>query len=114
MLDEATIESLIKFRSERDWEQFHSPKNLAVSISLESAELLEIFQWTRSEDEIESLARTRRVQIEEEVADLVIYLTYFTQDLGIDLGQAVRTKLEMNRQRYPVATSKGNSKKYDQ
>lgn len=100
---------LLQFRAERDWQQFHTPKNLAISLSLEAGEVLELFQW--EERQGEALAKVMP-RLRDEVADVAVYLTYLCMDLGIDLEAAVRHKLEQNRQKYPVALCKGVAKKY--
>lgn len=102
---------LLEFRKERDWEQFHDPKSLAGSIAIESTELLEIFQWTKTEDSY-NRAEEKKEEIKSEVADILTYLTYFCYDLGIDMEQAVSDKLSISKKKYPVNKSKGNSKKY--
>lgn len=109
MLPAELIDELMRFRAERDWEQFHTPRNLAISLSLEASEVLELFQWhdPRGEATQEVLPRLR-----DEIADVAVYLTYLCRDLDIDLEQAVRSKLEQNRQKYPVTLSKGSAKKY--
>jgi NTP pyrophosphatase (non-canonical NTP hydrolase) len=94
--------ALLKFRRERDWESFHTPRNLAISISLEASELLEHFQWARSEAEVAHVVDSKRAEIEDEVADLVIYLSYLCTDLEIDVEQVVATKLQRNERRFPV------------
>lgn len=112
MISEVLIAKLLKFRAERDWEQFHNLRTLATSIVLEAAELAEITQWTADTD----LAKTvdsRRDDIEAEVADIVILLTYLLHDLGIDLDASVARKLEQNAAKYPVGKARGRSTKYD-
>jgi len=104
-------EDIRRFRDERDWMQFHNPKNLAVSICLESAELLEHFQWTTPEQS-EAVGQNRRDQIAMEIADVAIYLIELSDNLGIDLYQAIRSKLQHNAAKYPVEKAKGNSLKY--
>ena len=112
MLSTETIAALVAFRRERDWEQFHSPKNLAIALSVEAAELLECFQWT-AEDSQRTVGAERLGQIKEEVGDLAILLTYLAHDLEIDLDDAARSKLTLNRARYPVERSKGSATKYN-
>lgn len=97
------IDRVIKFRKGRDWEQFHTPKNLAASISIEASELLELYQWGESADD---------QAIKEEVADIFIYLLYFCHDQEIDLWDVVKKKIIKNNAKYPVRKSKGNAKKY--
>lgn len=110
-----TVKSILreiqKFRDERDWMQFHAPKNLAIAISIEAAELLEHFVWT-PEAESPARARTRIKELREEVADIGIYLFELADNLGIDLLEVMQEKLEKNAVKYPVSKSKGNSRKY--
>ncbi len=106
-------EKLREFAQKRDWEKFHSPKNLASALVVEAAELLEIFQWMKEE---ESRTPDERVlaKIREEIADIQIYLVRLSDILGIDLSDAVKEKIEKNSEKYPVEKSRGNSKKYDE
>lgn len=99
------------FADERDWAQFHSPKNLAMALTVETAELLEHFQWMT---EVESAKPTpeKLQQIQEEIGDVLIYLTRFADKLGIDPLDAAYKKLEINRQKYPVEKARGSAKKY--
>ncbi len=107
------LDRLLKFRRERDWEQFHRPKELAISIVLEAAELLEEFQW-KTDDEIKKHLKTGGLEnVKDEVADIAIYILLLSHDLGIDLADAIRKKLKKNSEKYPVAKSKGSAKKYD-
>jgi NTP pyrophosphatase (non-canonical NTP hydrolase) len=106
------IRHLIRdFRDARDWAQFHNPKNLACSISIEANELLEHFQWKTLE---ESLVVTddKKVQIAHEIADVAIYLIELADNLGIDLVRAIREKLAQNAAKYPVSRAKGSAAKY--
>ena len=103
------IEKLIQFRDERDWAQFQTAKNLAISISLEAAELLEHFQWT-TEDE--DLSQEKINSLSEEVADILIYLLLFANKLDIDPVQAVQDKIEKNAKKYPADQVRGKSAKY--
>ena len=107
------IEKLISFRKERDWEQFHNPKNLAISISLEAAELLENFQWKDLDESIQ-FSKENKEKISEEVADLLIYIFYLCNDLGIDFIDAIDKKIEENNKKYPINKSKGKSNKYNE
>ncbi|WP_022867973.1 nucleotide pyrophosphohydrolase [Schaalia vaccimaxillae] len=106
-LDEL-IDQVNTFRDEREWRQFHTPKDLALSISVESAELLELFQW-RSDQEV---VDTRMAGLREEIADVLIYTLMLTDDLGLDPAQIIREKLEINARKYPVDRAKGSSAKY--
>ncbi|EIJ33492.1 nucleotide pyrophosphohydrolase [Thiothrix nivea] len=109
MLPADLIEELLGFRTERDWEQFHAPRNLAISLSLEASEVLELFQWQDPRGEAVQALLPR---LREELADVAVYLTYLCHDLGIDLEAAVREKMLQNRRKYPVELSKGSAKKY--
>ncbi len=108
---EDVIEDIRRFRDERDWKQFHNPKDLAISISIEAAELLEEFQW-KSEPDVEKHVAEKRDQISDEVADVAIYLFELADILGIDVKDAIRAKLIKNAIKYPVEKSKGVSTKY--
>jgi NTP pyrophosphatase (non-canonical NTP hydrolase) len=101
-----------KFRDERDWLQFHSPKNLAGSIVIEAAELLECFQWVESLQSNE-MDEKKKAEIASEIADVAIYLLELADNLEIDLLRAVREKLRLNESRYPVDKAKGSSAKYN-
>ena len=104
-------ERILKFRKDRDWEQFHSARTLAIALSVEAGELLEHFQWI-SEQDVSRLVSERRAEIAEEIADLAILLTYLINDLSLDLEEAVRKKLVVNEQKYPVDKFKGSPEKY--
>ena len=97
------VKEIIDFNKERDWDQFHSPENLAKSISIEAVELLECFQWNTEYD---------KEAVCEELADLINYCVLMANRLEVDLEEIVLNKLEKNRQKYPVEKAKGNSKKY--
>ena len=101
------------FAAERDWEQFHSPKNLAMALTVEAAELLEQFQWL-TEPESEAPTAARRARIEAELADVLIYLVRLADRLDVDLPAAVNGKLELNRRRYPPERVRGSASKYDE
>ena len=104
---------LKKFAIERDWEQFHTPKNLAMALSVEASELVEIFQWLNVE-ESNSPDQRQIEKINNEVADIAMYLLRFCSVLRIDLEKAIESKLERNAEKYPVNLSKGNAQKYNQ
>ena len=106
------LERIRSFRDERDWLQFHDPKNLATSIAIEAAELLEEFQWQTNEQSRRHAAQNLEA-ISDEIADVAIYLIELTDVLGIDLRDAILAKLEKNAAKYPVEKSRGNSTKYD-
>ena len=103
---------LRKFAADRDWEKFHSPKNLTMALSVEVAELVEIFQWSNSGglDEIEN--PDIRKNIEEELADIFIYLLKISDKLNIDIDKSIHQKIEKNEKKYPIDKSFGSSKKY--
>jgi NTP pyrophosphatase (non-canonical NTP hydrolase) len=113
MLTESLRRRLLEFRTDRDWEQFHNLRTLSTSIVLEAAELAEVTQWAR-DDELKELAESRRVQIEHEVADIIILLTYLVSDLDIDVERVVEEKIRLNAEKYPVARSKGSARKYNE
>ena len=103
---------LRKFSEERDWEQFHNPKNITMALSVEVAELVEIFQWSNSGGLDEINDPDIKVQIEKEIADIFNYLLKLTDMLNIDLEKAALNKIEENDAKYPVEKFKGISKKY--
>jgi NTP pyrophosphatase (non-canonical NTP hydrolase) len=105
------FQKALRFRNERDWKQFHDPKNLAEALSIESGELLEKFLWMSTEKSFD-VDNQKLEEIKEEVADIMIYLTYLCDTLNIDLSQAVEKKLDVNNTKYPIGKSKGTSKKY--
>ena len=105
--------SLRAFATERDWEQFHSPKNLATALSVETAELLEHFQWL-TDQQSRDLPEDKRAKISEEVADVLLYLLQLADKLKIDPLEAARRKLRINAEKYPVDRAKGTSKKYSE
>ena len=114
---ETTIDELktlvVKFRQERGWEKHFTPKNVATSIAIEAAELLEHFQW-KNMDESRAYLESHKDELSKEVADIAIYLLYFCDEAGIDLFEAINSKMDVNEQKYPVDKSKGNSKKYNE
>ncbi len=112
MIDSALMQELIAFRRERDWEQFHTPRNLAAGVCIEAAELLEHFQWAK-DAELDDVVANNRQAIEQEIADVAMYLSLLCHDLGVSLPDAVRRKLELNKQKYPVDKARGRSDKYD-
>ena len=101
-------EQVNQFALERDWRQFHSPKNLTMALSVEAAELLEIFQWEASSTTM-PLSAAQRQACEHEVADILLYLLQFCQVTQIDLIAAAQAKLQLNAEKYPVALAKGRS-----
>ncbi len=118
MTDAATTvgeirERVLAFARERDWEQFHSPKNLSMALAAEAGELMEHFLWTESKASAATLADSaKRRKIEDELADVVIYALEFANIGGIDLAKAIEAKLAQNAAKYPVEKAKGRSDKY--
>ncbi len=104
---------LIRFRDARDWKRFHSLKNLILSVSLESAELLELTQW-KSEEEVDSAVTDPgfRARLAEECADVLLYLLLVCERAGIDLAEAAARKIEANETKYPADKARGNARKY--
>jgi NTP pyrophosphatase (non-canonical NTP hydrolase) len=99
------------FAFQRQWERYHTPKNLAMALIVEAAELVERFQWL-SPEESTALDPARREQVRQEIADVLIYLTRLADLLDIDLLEAAADKLELNARKYPVEQSRGNAAKY--
>ncbi len=99
------------FIAERDWEQFHSPKNLAMALSVEVAEIVEHFQWL-TEEQSRKLPPEKLAEVREEIGDVLIYLTKLAENLGIDPLEAAKAKLEINGQKYPPELAKGKASKY--
>jgi dCTP diphosphatase len=104
-------DQLRAFAAERDWDQFHSPKNLAMALSVEVAELLEHFQWL-NEEQSRRLQPDALAAVNEEAADILLYLIRLSDKLGIDLIAAANKKLALNARKYPVDKARGTSKKY--
>ena len=103
-----TMDKINQFRDDRDWRQFHNEKDLAISISLEAAELLELFQWKSPEE-----VRENRIErIKEELADVLIYSQMLASNLDLDIDEIIEAKLEKNNIKYPVDKSRGNKEKY--
>ena len=103
-----TIEQVLAFRDERDWKQYHTPKDLAISLSLEAAELLEVFQWSGADLE----CRERLPELREELADVVMYAVLLADRLGLDLDEIVPEKLRRNTEKYPAEKARGRKEKY--
>ena len=111
MFSSQLMMELLEFRHERDWKQFHNARNLATALSIEVAELQEIFLWINDED-INSRINERKNAIEQEVADIAIYLLRICMKLDINLEDAILNKMTKNEAKYPVESSMGGSKKY--
>ena len=107
-MTQETINQILKFRDDRDWKQFHNPKDLAISISLEAAELLELFQWSGENTGIEG----KENKIREELADVINYCVLMADACGMDIDEIVQEKIKVNNQKYPVEKAKGKSDKY--
>ena len=104
-------DQLRTFAAERDWDQFHSPKNLAAAIAVEASELLEHFQWL-TEAQSQQLPPETLGEVRAEVADVLLYLIRISDKLGIDLIEAAKAKILLNAEKYPVEKARGSSKKY--
>lgn len=106
-------ENLRAFAKERDWEQFHTPKNLAIALSVEASELLEHFQWLSTDaSERSDLSDDTIKEVEKEIADVFLYLLRLSDRLGVDLVAAAENKLSINAEKYPISLSRGNAVKY--
>jgi NTP pyrophosphatase (non-canonical NTP hydrolase) len=113
-VDIQTLQAALRtFAADREWEQFHSPKNLATALSVEAAELLEHFQWL-TDEQSRSISDTDREAIAEEVADVFLYLLQLSDKLGIDPIESAKKKIQANAIKYPVERAKGTSKKYSE
>ena len=108
---ENLVKALREFAKERDWEQFHSPKNLAMALVVEAAEIVEHFQWL-TQEQSKSLPPDKLEEIKEEIADVMIFLTNLADKLGIDLLEAAKEKIEKNKKNYPAAKVRGKALKY--
>ena len=105
-MKQETIDRIRRFSEDRDWDQFHSPENLAKSIVIEAAELLECFQWSGTDYDLQ--------HIKEELADVIVYTQDMLDKLGLDADEIVNMKMEQNEKKYPVEKAKGSAAKYDQ
>lgn len=116
MIDNEELANTLRaFAAERNWDQFHTPKNLAISISTEAAELLEIFQWSRGEkDWNETQDPAIRSRIEDELADILLGVIRFADKAGIDLAAAATRKIAANAAKYPASQFRGSDRKYDE
>jgi len=108
------LEKLLEFRKQRQWEKFHTLRNLAMSVVIEAAELLEEFQWKTDEQAIQYLNTDGYDRVASEVADIMIYLLLFCHEANIDIKEAVLKKIKENEKRYPVDKAKGSAKKYNE
>ncbi|MDY2627623.1 MAG: nucleotide pyrophosphohydrolase [Lachnospiraceae bacterium] len=105
-MNQQTVDRIRKFTEDRDWHQFHTPGNLAKSISIEANELLECFQWSDTEYDLE--------HVKEELADVLVYCQDLLDRLGLDADEIVNSKMDKNEAKYPVDKSRGNAKKYNE
>lgn len=105
-----TINEVLKFRDDRNWKQFHNPKDLAISISLEAAELLEVFQWSGSD----TVCEEKRDKIKEELADVINYCILMADACNLDMDEIVREKIKRNNEKYPIDKAKDSAKKYNE
>ena len=107
-MTQRTIDEVLKFRDDRNWKQFHNPKDLAISISFEAAELLEVFQWSA-----EDVACVRKVdKIKEELADVLNYCILMADVCGLDLDEIIHEKVRQNKKKYPIEKAYGSREKY--
>lgn len=106
--EKSSIEKINEFRDDRDWRQFHNEKDLAISISLEASELLELFQWKTAKEVNESNLE----RIKEELADVLIYSYMLADNLNLNIDSIIDEKLRKNNEKYPVSKSRGNNNKY--
>jgi NTP pyrophosphatase (non-canonical NTP hydrolase) len=104
------LQRILRFRKERNWKQFHLPKNLAISLCLEATEVLELFQWTKDN----KLPRGKKKELEAELADVYYWLLLLSHDYGVNLEKALAKKIVENARKYPVAKARGRSTKYHQ
>ena len=106
--------TVVKFRNERDWEQFHTPRNLATALNIEASELQELFLWLGDDEIQQRLEKPEyREAVKDEMADVFAFLLHLADVLKVDLGEALEKKMEKNRQKYPVGKSYGSAKKYN-
>lgn len=107
-MKQETIDMVLKFRDDRNWKQFHNPKDLAISISLEASELLEVFQW--SADDLACAGKTDKIK--EELADVLNYCILMADACGLDIDEIIQAKVKRNSEKYPVELAFGNKAKY--
>lgn len=108
-MTEETINQILKFRDDRNWRQFHNPKDLAISISLEASELLEVFQWSGQD----TVCEKKIDKVKEELVDVINYCVLMADACGLDIDEIVQEKIKVNSQKYPVEKAYGNKEKYD-
>ena len=113
MIKQETIDRILKFRNDRDWGQFHTIKDLCLGLNIEVSELQELFLW-KDDKEIEATINSKKESIGDELADIFIFLAYLSNDLNIDLNEAINRKIDKNGNKYPIAESRGSNKKYNE
>ena len=109
-MTQETMNQVLKFRDDRNWKQFHNPKDLAISISLEAAELLEVFQWSGAD----VVCEAKIDKVKEELADVLNYCVLMADACGLDMDAIIQEKIRRNNEKYPVEKAKGSAKKYDE
>ena len=109
MVNEDIINKVNQFRDERNWRKFHNEKDLSLSISIEAAELLELFQWKESADVVEN----NKSRISEELADVLIYSIMLAENMGFNINEIIENKLKLNNEKYPIQNVYGHAKKYN-
>lgn len=109
-MTQETINQVLKFRDDRNWKQFHNPKDLAISINLEAAELLEVFQWSAAD----TVCEDKKDKIREELADVLNYCILMADVCDLDMDEIVVEKIRKNNEKYPVEKARNSAKKYDQ
>ncbi|WDV44508.1 nucleotide pyrophosphohydrolase [Clostridiaceae bacterium M8S5] len=106
------VSEIINFRDARDWKQFHNPKDLAISLNIEAGELLECFQWKNSDEVNELINSKDKKKVEDEIADVGIYLLLLCNELNVSIDEVIKNKLSKNKEKYPINKSKGIATKY--
>lgn len=107
-------EKIRQFAADREWERFHTPKNISMALTVEAAELMEIFQWLENDEAAQIMQTAKGESVRQEVADVAVYLLRLCDLLKIDLSQAMEHKIALNAAKYPVDKSKGHARKYDE
>jgi|SRR5581483_49110 len=110
---EAMTNLVLEFREERDWKKFHNPKDMALSLTLEAAELMELMQW-RNGAELDAHLASNKQRVGEELSDVLGWILLLAHDQGIDLADAFAKKIELNKQKYPIEKARGSARKYDE
>jgi NTP pyrophosphatase (non-canonical NTP hydrolase) len=110
---EQLTDDIRQFAEERDWDQFHSPKNLSMALAVEACEIMEIFQWL-TQEQSKNLSEEKMTELKDELADVTIYVVRLADKLGIDLLSATKAKIAQNRKKYPADKVRGSAKKYNE